>query len=217
MKVEISVPTTLGDITLGQYQKFVKLQEQEDIEESFLVHKTIEIFCGIDLKDTLRLKFNYVTDLMGRINKIFETTPKLKETFTMDGVEYGFIPDLDDMSFGEYVDLDTNYGDWDNMHKAMAILYRPIVLKKNNRYVIEEYEGTRGSEKFKQAPLDVVLGCHSFFLRLNQELLTVTLDYLKREAPTTLDTQELEALGANGDIISLSMHSLKEIYNNLKK
>ena len=41
----------------------------------------------------------------------------------MRGVEYGFIPNLDDMSFGEYVDLDTYIGDWQNIHRAMAVLY----------------------------------------------------------------------------------------------
>jgi hypothetical protein len=28
------------------------------------------------------------------------------------------------MSFGEYIDLDTYIGDWDNIEKAMAVLYR---------------------------------------------------------------------------------------------
>jgi hypothetical protein len=27
---------------------------------------------------------------------------------------------------GEYIDLDAFLGDWDNMHRAMAVLYRPI-------------------------------------------------------------------------------------------
>jgi hypothetical protein len=58
----------------------------------------------------------------------------------MDGVEYGFIPNLDDMSFGEYVDLDTYLGDWQNIHRAMAVLYRPIREKRGERYNIVPYE-----------------------------------------------------------------------------
>ena len=59
----------------------------------------------------------------------------------MGGVEYGFIPVLDDMTLGEYVDLDENFTDWDKMHKAMSVLFRPIKLKKGDRYQIEEYDG----------------------------------------------------------------------------
>ena len=47
-----------------------------------------------------------------------------------DEVEFGFIPKLDNISLGEFVDLDSYMSDWDNMHKAMAVLYRPVTFRK---------------------------------------------------------------------------------------
>ena len=83
---------------------------------------------------------------------------------------FGFIPNLDEMTLGEYIDLDTYFGDWDNMHKAMSVLYRPITKEKGNLYNIEEYDGTKYSDVLKLMPLDVVLGSIFFFYNLSSEL-----------------------------------------------
>ena len=48
MKLSITVPTELKDLTLGQYQKFVKIQKANQ-DPTFIAQKMIEIFCGIDL------------------------------------------------------------------------------------------------------------------------------------------------------------------------
>ena len=52
----------------------------------------------------------------------------------------GFIPKLDDISLGEYIDIETNISDWQKMHKAMAVLYRPVNFKLGNKYGIAPYE-----------------------------------------------------------------------------
>ena len=125
MKIKLIVPTELSEIRLSQYQKYYKIQE-ENKDESFLTTKMIEIFCGIPHKDSFRMKLRDVTKVTNILGDLFNKKPKLKQRFIMNGVEYGFIPNLDDMSLGEYVDLDTYISSWDNMHKAMAVLYRPI-------------------------------------------------------------------------------------------
>ena len=71
---------------------------------------------------------------------MFTQKPDLVTKFRLDGVEYGFIPDLNELSFGEYIDLDTYLGDWENIHTAMNVLYRPINSKKGDRYTIQEYD-----------------------------------------------------------------------------
>ena len=40
---------------------------------------------------------------------------------------------LDDMTLGEYIDLDNTLGEWQEMHKAMSILYRPITFQRKNK------------------------------------------------------------------------------------
>ena len=85
---------------------------------------------------------------------MFEQKPQLITRFTMNGVEYGFIPNLDDMTLGEYVDLDTYISQWDRMEYAMAVLYRPIKDKYKQKYNIEEYTAT-DQEKMKDMPLSL--------------------------------------------------------------
>lgn len=134
----------------------------------------------------------------------------------MGGKEYGFIPALDDMTLGEYVDLDENFTDWDSMHKAMAVLFRPLTLKKGDRYQIEEYDGLELAEQMKKMPLDVVMGAMVFFYRLNNELLKTTLNFLEQEVGKEMTTQQQQHLGKSGDGIKASMELLKEMLPSLR-
>lgn len=216
MKVEILIPSSLREVTLEQYQKFASINTEENQDTGFMMHKTVEIFCNLDLKDIAKINFLSVQEILNDINKLFEPKQDLIRTFTMGGVEYGFIPALDDMTLGEYVDLDENFTDWDSMHKAMAVLFRPVTLKKGDRYQIEEYDGLRLSETMKKMPLDVVMGAMVFFYRLNKELLQTTLNFLGKESARILTTQQQQHLAKNGDGIRASMESLREMLPSLK-
>lgn len=79
------------------------------------------------------------------------------KSFTLDGVEYGFISDLHSISFGEYIDLDTNIADWQNMHLAMNVLFRPIKQRLGHKYLIEEYN-IDNNTVIKNMPLSAVMG-----------------------------------------------------------
>lgn len=213
MKIKIIVPSKLSEITLEKYQKFAKLNTEQNEDSSFMMHKTVEIFCGLELKDIAKIKYKYVKDILSDLDKLFSVKHNLIPTFKLNGLEYGFIPVLDDMSLGEYIDLDENFSDWDKMHKAMSVLYRPITLKKDDRYQIEEYKGV--NENLKKMPLDVVMGSMVFFWNLNSELMTTTLNYLKREANNSLTIQQVRDLERSGVSISQSMESLKEMLPSL--
>lgn len=215
MKVDIYIPDELSDITLEQYQKFAKLNTEENQNTNFLLHKMVEIFCRLDLKDIARIKFNYVTQIVNDLNNIFNTKTELIPTFKMKGVEYGMIPKLDDITLGEYIDLDNNISDWETMHKAMAVLYRPIKLKKDHRYQIEEYTGEEDAAKFKDMPLDVVMGSLVFFWSLSSELLQTTLKYLAQEMKEELTFQQRVILEESGVGINQSMDWLKGMLPSL--
>ena len=215
MKIDIYIPEKLSDITLEQYQKFAKLNTEENQDSGFLLHKMVEIFCNLDLKDIARIKYNYVSSIVSDLNNIFNTKTELIPTFTLKGVEYGFIPKLDDITLGEYIDLDNNISDWDTMHKAMAVLYRPIKLKKDNRYQIEDYTAKEDTELFKDMPLDVVMGSLVFFWNLSNELLQITLKYLAKEMEENLTLQQRQILEESGVGINQSMDWLKEMLPSL--
>ena len=212
MEVEILVPDTLSEITLEQYQKFLKIQDNNE-DETFLAIKMIEIFCGIRGDTIMKMKASSIRDITTILTDMFNQKPPLVREFTMKGKEYGFIPKLEDMSFGEYVDLDTYVGDFENIHRAMAVLYRPITQKYNDKYLIEEYEG-EDNEIMKDMPMDAVLSSIIFFYNLGMDLSKVMLNYLHQEETQDL-VQQLN-LEKNGVGINRFSDSLKEILDGLK-
>jgi len=214
MKVKLNIPTDLSEVTLEQYQKFHKLDTEENRGSTFLMQKMVEIFCDIDLMNLAKIKYQDVYDIAYQLNQMFDQSYKLKLKVNLDGQEFGFIPILDEISLGEYIDLDENFGDWDKMHKAMAVLYRPITHNKEERYDIEEYQGDKNSELMKKLPLDVVLGSMVFFWNLSDELLRVTLRSLEQDIPLT--TEQRQILEENGGGIRASTHYLEEIFKGLK-
>ena len=216
MKLEISIPTKLSEIKLSQYQKFLKIADG-DIDNELLHQKMVQIFCGIDLKDVAEIRYKDVLEITASLGLMFENkNHRFINRFKMGGVEFGFIPNLEDISFGEYTDLDTYLNDWTQMHKAMAVLYRPI--KKNGlngTYEIEKYNGSiTYSDVMKHAPLDVVLGANVFFYNLSNELLNSTMTYLEenQEVQNILKSQTSVE---NGDGTLHTMLSLKETLNDL--
>jgi len=91
-------------------------------------------------------------------------------------VEFGMHPNLNDMTSGEYYDLDNYINDFSTMHKAMAILFRPIVKHYKDLYDIEEYNGTdKYEEHMKYMPADVAIGARLFFYRLRMKLSKHTI------------------------------------------
>jgi len=213
MKIEINVPTSLSEVTLGQYQKFLKIAE-DNPEGNFLNAKMIEIFCGIPLSDSYKLKMSSVIAIIDILNELLSQTPKRVEQFTMNGVQYGFIPDLDEMSLGEYVDLDGSASDWNNMHIAMNVLYRKIKIKKSGKYNIVDYN-VENPEKMKDMPLDAAIGSLFFFYNLGMELSKHTILYSNNLEEMEVYQEQLISQ-TNGDGISQFMVSLTEILQNLK-
>jgi len=213
MKIEINVPTSLSEVTLGQYQKFLKIAE-DNPEGNFLNAKMIEIFCGIPLSDSYKLKMSSVTAIIDILNELLSQTPKRVEQFTINDVQYGFIPDLDEMSLGEYVDLDGSASDWNNMHIAMNVLYRKIKIKKSGKYNIVDYN-VENPEKMKDMPLDAAIGSLFFFYNLGMELSKHTILYSNNLEEMEVYQEQLISQ-TNGDGISQFMVSLTEILQNLK-
>lgn len=210
MKVELIVPNSLNEVTLGQYQEYIKLK---DLSETELSLKMIEIFCNLKSEQARYLKATDVRTVVTIISEMFDSKPSLVNTFKIDGIEYGFIPNLDEMSFGEYIDLDTFIGDWDNIEKAMGVLYRPVEMRKGNRYHIKEYEAGE-TEHLKAMPLDAVLGSILFFYRLGNDLCKIMMNSL--EGKEMEDLQAHLNSEANGVGTQAFMLSLNQILGDLK-
>lgn len=199
MKLSITIPENLNDVSLGQYQKWLKIAKDKE-QDHFLQKKMIEIFCNVPLKQVLQIKANDIKNICLEISKLFTKEPRFIDRFNLNGKEFGFVPSLDEMTFGEYVDLDTYLNDWDLMHKAMGVLFRPITYKKKKQYLIEDYER---ADKYdmKDMTLDIVFGATVFFYNLKNELQKVILSYLaiqkEIELPQHLRDSLLSGAGIN--------------------
>jgi len=212
MKANINVPTELNEITLKQYQKFLKVQDSKQ-NNTFLQTKMIEIFCNVKMQDALNIKLSDADRISSLISKMFEQKPDLVKSFWLNNVEYGFVPDLDEITLGEYIDLDTYMGEWENIQIAMNVLYRPIKQKLGEKYLIEEYDPDT-KDKLINMPMDAVFGSIIFFYRLGIELSQTMMNYLENEEGN-LQVQGLDFL-KNGDGIQAFTDSLEEILQDLK-
>ena len=203
MKLTLNIPESLSEVTLDQYQQWLKVAEDKEMN-NFLQQKMIEIFCGVTLKQVMLIKAKDIESIVVQISKLFnQKDNKFIDRFKYQDQDFGFIPKLDDMTFGEYVDLDTYLADWQLMHKAMSVLYRPITFKKKNQYLIEDYE-TADKYNMKQMTLDVVFGSMVFFWNLRNELQSHILSYLANQTEVPI-SQELRDSLRNGAGINLSM------------
>lgn len=167
----INIPESLKEITLKQYQDFTKTNEGSD-DEQFVIHRLISIFCGITMKEALNIKLTDAESIAEDIVDVLNLNGKLQTTFTHNGKTWGMIPNLNDISLGEYVDLEEGLKSVQTFNRAMAVLYRPVTRKFSNMYDIEPYEGaSKYQEETKTFPMDVVQSAVVFFWNLSNELV----------------------------------------------
>jgi len=225
-EIQINVPTNLEGISLEQYQKYLEVSKEVDTDTEdgarFITIKILEIFCGMSSKDIHLLPLKVFDVAIAQVmNCLSESTP-LIHRFTMRGtdgveIEFGMIPQLDDMSFGEYVDLDSTITDWKNMHKAMAVLFRPITKSKGEFYDILPYNGYLDyMDLMKYMPLNVALGALVFFYRLGTKLSKLTINSLMNHLTEEERLQvENKFLDKSGVGINQFMQSLEGTYLSL--
>ena len=104
----------------------------------------------------------------------------------MHNVEYGFHPNLEAITIGEYADIEqyVQTGLETNMHKIMGVLYRPIVEEKDDIYTIEVYDSDSmkiRAEAFKKMKAKDVQSALVFFWTLGNELLKILEQFLEKQ------------------------------------
>ena len=205
MKVE--VPNTLGGIKLKAYQDYLQIEEPKEQD-------LLSVLLGIDMEVMRRMKSSSITKLGEHLRRLLDRDHKLIRRFKMNGIEFGFIPDLDNATSGEIWDIEESIGDSKTLHEAMAVLYRKVTYSnKKRQYTIEKYEPGKYNDMMKDAPLDVVLGANVFFYTLMSDLLHAIPKYMRAEvAQHKSNGHSIE----NGDAIIDSIRSLEGIGLNMK-
>lgn len=219
-KVEIYIPESLSDITLEQYQKYNQLGE--DVDNEFLVNKMIQIFCNFSKPQLLPV--NEVRQITKQLQEVLNEKPKLQQRVILgtgdNKTEFGLIPNLEKMGYGEYLDLNRYLGEWKDFHKAMAVLYRPVIKSSKKLYEIEEYEGSdKYAELMKLMPMDIVFSTVVFFWTLEKDLLQTSLHYfqnqMKKKTNSTSSIEEPNSTN-NGANLTHSMNLLMEILQSFR-
>tara|TARA_R110002074_G_scaffold240506_6_gene412253 strand:+ start:3548 stop:4294 length:747 start_codon:yes stop_codon:yes gene_type:complete len=218
--MKIKYPTKLSEIPLGNYQKWMNTASNSTDEE-LMVHKLLEIFLGLKLTDVRSMKVKDINFFIDKIVKVLNTKPKFKKRWKYGNVEFGLIPDIENMSFGEYIDIESSFADHKNWHKALAVLYRPITKTFKDTYEIMEYKGDdEFHEAMKYCSLEIALGVQVFFWKLERELLLNTQSYLNdqmKKMKEDLTTAKKHNSANSGDGITASIEYVKKTYEDLMK
>jgi len=179
----IKIPTKLSEINLKQYRDYVLLDEKD--ERKYLL-QVINIFANGDLEHVEKFSINKLRKPLQKLLSLLNNeTNKFEAIIDVDGIEYGFHPQLNELTVGEMADLEKfiELGLWENMHKILAVLYRRVVSKYSNLYQIEQYNGVeRTADLFlAKFPVNYLHGALVFFLTIEREFILHTKIYSKQE------------------------------------
>ena len=146
---EYNIIDSWNDVTLEKWQQLVLGKKESKTKEA---KETIAILSDIPKKLIEQMALKDVSLIFERISKL-QVDGKLKKIFEIDGIKYGFLPDCDEITLGEWADIEHYIKDGleKNMHKIMAVLFRPITSKEDKMYSIEAYkDGRERAEKFRK-------------------------------------------------------------------
>jgi len=209
--MELTIPTKLSEIPLYQMVEYNSLGE---ISASDKTMKALSIFLNVSEKELAKFPLAVVNKAISHVQNILNETPDFHKQFTHKGIKYGFIPNLDDITTGEFIDIENYQKNAADMWKLLSVLYRPITKEgQGHRYLIETYKGNV-NEQLKDVPSDVAYGALVFFCNLGIDLLTYTLRFLKAE--TEAQTNKDLVKNGGGSLSSISyagamLQSLKEL------
>ena len=170
--VNILLPEDNSDITLEQSQRYMGIAERDNLSDLDKTKRIVKLFTGLKTKEVDAMSISDYEGIVKQITEALNTEVEFTQRFTLDGVEFGFIPNLDEMTTGEYIDLTSSGVSSDTLHKVMAILFRPVVKTDAfGHYEIESYRAdNKYNELMKQAPMNIVNGMLVFFCHLSNEL-----------------------------------------------
>jgi len=191
------------DVTL---EKWIKLIDFHSETKSVEALKTIAELSTIPMDLIKQLELKDVAAIMSKISELQEEQKdKLKRVIDIEGNRYGFHPNLDEITLGEWADIET-FMQMDiekKLPEIMAILYRPIVEEKNNIYTIEAYDGNISirTEIMRKMSAEQVQSALVFFYHFVNVLFQTLPSYLIQRLKETKTQLQHKALQKNGDTL----------------
>lgn len=188
MRIALEVPTKLGEITIGQYQAFTLAVERgQDIEQAVLEH-----YCKLPKEHLDTIKKADAERIAQKVNALFAQDVTHIKRFVLNNVTYGFVPNLDTISFAEFKDIESSQYSAEGLHILVGTLYREIIKEQNTKYHVRPYKPDFAhNEKMKNASIEVAIGTKVFFYNIGKDLLSYTRKCLataqaeEQKKPTT--------------------------------
>lgn len=212
--MKVKVPTSLNEISIRQFIQWQNVLALSDEEADATVKNmaAVSIFCNVPLESVLTFKQADIDDILKTIADTLSQEPTLVHIY--DGL--GFIPNLDDITAAEYIDMERYAQDHKDYARLCAVMYRPIDKKIGQQYTIKPYNGTDGLEaEYLDKPISLVLGALVFFYHLGIELLQA-MTYSMKQDKAMKEALE-EDLAKNGVGINQFIQSLEATISNLNK
>ena len=177
---EFKLINSWADVTLESYIKLIEFEKGTKTENAT---ETIAELTNIPKTLIKELALSDVVGIMSKISQMqADSDTKLKRLIEINGVKYGFHPDLEKITLGEYADIEQFIKDgiYTNLPELMAVLYRPIKEKKNDIYIIDSYDGdiTMRTEEMKKMSTVQVQSALVFFYTFGKELWRILQSFL---------------------------------------
>lgn len=182
-KDEYHIPSKWNEVSLRKYQLFMSTYK-DDVSDGEKQLHLLSCFTGANPELIADIPKKLLNKASAILAELVETKPSedLAVHFEINDIEYGFHPNLSNLKLKEFVDLDNALTDsWQNMHKIMGILYRPITKRKKDKYNIEDYDfisASKRAELFRDAmSVEIVNGAAAFFLSIAIDYMRITQAY----------------------------------------
>tara|TARA_R110000782_G_scaffold73068_1_gene146059 strand:+ start:733 stop:1377 length:645 start_codon:yes stop_codon:yes gene_type:complete len=201
-KTNYNLIKSWDEVTLDKWVKLISRREKTKTQDAL---DTISVLSDIPKKIIKELALGDVAKLLKKIADLQgKEDTKLKKIIKLDGIEYGFHPNLEEITLGEYADIETylKNGLEDNLTKLVAVLYRPITEKEGEHYSIEAYgiSDTRlRAKKFEKMKARDVNSSLVFFWTLGKKLSKCLLPFLMEQSQTILEKMQENNLQTSGD------------------
>ena len=183
--MKLRLPASFQDLTL---RHLMTLETETDPV------KRVQAVTGHSFAELRKMPHKLIVEANAHLDELqAKEIAQHKEVIELNGVEYGFIPDWDEFSAGEWIDMETYTADfWKTPHKAMSVLYRPLDRKWGDRYSIKPYTAKEDADVFLDMPAPLVAGALLFFWSTEKKLLNALQSSLIQK------TQEVTSLLQSG-------------------
>jgi hypothetical protein len=226
MDIKYTIPENKQDRTITHYIKINELfKRAEEDEVEVNDNQILSIFLELPLHIIDKMPISDYNFALEKVTELLNQKSSFVSRFKYKGIEFGFIPDLEEITAGEYAALDTFFKD-STKHALdiINVLYRPILEEKTyknwwskeeiKKYTIKDYDSDVDVQFFKDVPYEIFEGAIVFFYTLETHLLSATQKYIK-----AMEKQQNSRNHSvkNGDGFKHLTHTLKQRIQTLTK